>query len=102
VAIVQAGSNIVLQASDSNGETGLANPINIINLPSLTATPSGGTLYIFWPVNPSGFVLETSPALSPGNWTPVTAPPVRIGDQYLEPIPATGTNAFYRLRFTEP
>ncbi|HEU6448133.1 MAG TPA: immunoglobulin domain-containing protein [Verrucomicrobiae bacterium] len=100
VAIAQVGTNWVLKANDVYGKLGLANPINVVNLPSLTIVPSGITLYIFWPVSPSGFVLETSSDLTSGNWIPIGAPPILIGDQYLEPITIAGTNAFYRLRFT--
>ncbi|HMD55581.1 MAG TPA: immunoglobulin domain-containing protein, partial [Phycisphaerae bacterium] len=102
VAIAQTKTNLVLQAQDSFGESGLANPINVIHLPALSTIPSGGTLYIVWPVSPSGFILETTPGLSPASWTQVSEPPIQIGDQYLEPISVSGTNAFYRLRFTGP
>jgi hypothetical protein len=99
VTVAQTATNLVLQASDSFGESGLANPINVISLPTLTTAPSGNTLYIFWPVNPSGFVLETTAGLSPANWVPVTTQPFPIGNQYLVPIQMSGTNVFYRLRF---
>jgi hypothetical protein len=99
VAVAQTATNLVLQASDSSGESGLANPINVISLPALTTIPSGGSLLIFWPVNPAGFVLEETAGLSPANWVPVTASPFQIGDQYLLSIQMSGTNAFYRLRF---
>ncbi len=102
VTIAQTRTNLVLEASDSYGENGLANPINVVGLPVLVTASSGGTLYISWPMNPSGFVLETSPNLMPGSWVPVSAPPVPIGGQNLEPITITDTNAFYRLRFTGP
>lgn len=99
IAVAQTATNLVLQASDSFDESGLANPINVISLPALTTVPSGSTLYIFWPVNPPGFVLETTAGLSPANWVPVATPPFPIGDQNLLPIQMSGTNAFYRLRF---
>jgi hypothetical protein len=99
VAVAQTATNLVLQAVDNLGDSGLANPINVLNLPVLTTTPSGGTLLIFWPVNPSGFVLETAPDLSLTNWVPVTTPPFPIGGQYLLPIQMSETNAFYRLRY---
>jgi hypothetical protein len=100
VMLAQTGTNLVLQAVDNYGESGSANPIDVVNLPSLTSIPSGSTLYIFWPINPSGFVLETTPTLSPADWTPVSALPIQIGGQYLEPVTISGTNGFYRLRFT--
>ena len=99
VAVAQTATNLVLQASDSFDESGLANPINVIGLPALTTVPSGSTLNIFWPVNPPGFVLETTEGLSPANWVPLATPPFPIGDQNLLPIQMSGTNAFYRLRF---
>jgi trimeric autotransporter adhesin len=102
VTVAQTVTNLVLQASDSFGESGLANPINILSLPALTTVPSGSTLYIFWPVNPPGFVLETTARLSPADWVPVTTPPFPIGNQNLLPIQMSGTNAFYRLRFNSP
>ncbi|MGA3163555.1 MAG: FG-GAP-like repeat-containing protein, partial [Verrucomicrobiota bacterium] len=100
ITVAQTATNLVLQASNGSGQSGLANPINIVNLPSLTTIPSGSTLYIFWPVNPSGFSLETTACLLPADWVPVTTPPFQIGDQYLLPIQISATNAFYRLRFS--
>jgi len=100
VTVVQTATNLVLQATDNLGDSGLANPINVISLPVLTTVPSGSTLHVFWPVNPSGFVLETTAGLSPANWVPVTTTPSQIGNQYLLPIQMSGTSAFYRLRFS--
>jgi len=100
VTVAQTATNLVLQATDNLGDSGLANPINVISPPPLTAIPSSGILFIFWPVNPSGFVLETTTGLSPANWVPVAAPPLPIGNQYLLTIQMSGTNAFYRLRYT--
>ena len=102
VMVAQTITNLVLQANDSFGASGLANPINIVNLPSLKTIPSGSSLLIFWPVNPSGFGLETTVSLSPAIWVPVTTPPFQVGDQYLLPIQMSGSNAFYRLRFSGP
>ncbi len=99
VTLPQTGSNLVLSASDGAGHSGLANSITVVNLPMLATVPSGNMIYIFWPAGFPGFVLETSSDLASGIWTPVTAPPVQIGNQYLQPITSTGTNAFYRLEF---
>jgi hypothetical protein len=99
VTVAQTATNLVLQATDNPGDSGLANPINVVSLPTLSPLSSGGTLLILWPVSPSGFVLETTAGLAPANWVPVTAPPFQIGDQYLLSIQMSGTNAFYRLRF---
>ncbi len=68
--------------------------------PALGVTQSGGFVLMFWPISDSGFVLETSSSLSPANWVPVPNPPIQLGNEYLESIQMTGTNQFYRLRFT--
>ena len=102
VTITRTISNLVLRADDGAGHTGLANSINVINAPSLGMAQSGNFLLIFWPVDPAGFVLESSASLAPAQWSPVSAPPFQIGNQYLESVQIDGTNQFYRLRFTLP
>jgi hypothetical protein len=99
VTLALTGTNLVLEASDTYGEIGLANPINVVGLPPVALMPYGNTMYIYWPANPSGFVLEESPDLSAGSWVPVTTPPIVLGDLSFVPIPMAGTNAFYRLHF---
>jgi Tol biopolymer transport system component len=102
VMISQTASNLVLQAEDGLGHSGLANPINVINTPSLGMLHSGNVALFLWPVGYSGFVLEASGNLSPAKWVAVPYAPFQIGDQYLLPLDMTGTNGFYRLRFPGP
>ncbi len=102
VVISQTNSNLVLQASDGFGHSGLANPINAINLPSLGMLHSGNIALFMWPVEDSGFVLEASGNLSPAMWVVVPYAPFQIGDQYLLPLNMTGSNGFYRLWFPGP
>jgi hypothetical protein len=97
IILSQPVTNLVLESLDGYGETGFANAINIASAPSLASASSGGTLFITWPVYPSGFVLESSPDLSPASWVRVGAPPLQVGNQYLQSISITSTNAFYRL-----
>jgi uncharacterized repeat protein (TIGR01451 family) len=101
VSISQPATNSILRASAGSGQFGLANPVGVFSLPALTILPSTTNFLIGWPTNPSGFVLEMSPNLSPGSWVPITASPVQVGNQYqyLEPIDSSGSNAFYRLQF---
>jgi hypothetical protein len=68
----------------------------------LATTQSGGQLLLFWPVVPTGFVLETSTNLLQPHWVPVTATPSQNGNQFLDLIPNTFTNQYYRLRYTLP
>jgi hypothetical protein len=100
LVIAQTATNLVLWALDGYGEIGTANAINVVTRPGLAAAESGGNLYISWPINPSGFVLEVTTNLSSHNWFPVSTPPVQIGGQNLESISLSRTNSFYRLRFT--
>ena len=101
ITITQTASNLVLQANNGLGKPA-ANPINIISPPSLTTVREGGLLLIFWPVTPSGFVLETSGSLSPPEWVQVSSPPLQIGDQNLISVGISDTNSFYRLQFSSP
>ena len=102
VVISQTASNLVLQADDGLGHFGLANPINVINLPSLGMWHSGNIVLFMWPVGYSGFVLEASGNLSPATWAPIPYAPFQFGDEYFLPLNMTGTNGFYRLRFPGP
>jgi hypothetical protein len=103
VVISQMASNLVLRASDGLGHFGLANPINVISLPSLGMWRSGNIALFMWPGEYSGFVLETSGNLSPATWVAVPYSPIQLGDQYLFPLDVAGTtNGFYRLRFSSP
>jgi hypothetical protein len=104
VSVFQTVTNLVLSASDGSGHAGLANPISIVNLPQMATVASGGTLYISWPVSPSGFVLETSTDVDPANWVRVSSQPLQFGGLNVQPITVPGTNAcaYYRLLFTGP
>jgi hypothetical protein len=102
VMVAQPASNLVLRADDGLGHFGVANPINVISLPSLEMLHSGNVALFMWPVGYSGFVLEASGSLLPATWVPIPYAPFQIGDQYLLPLEMTGTNGFYRLRFPGP
>jgi hypothetical protein len=102
VVISQTASNLVLRADDGLGHFGLANPINVLSLPRLGMLHSGNIALYMWPVEYSGFVLETSGNLLPATWVVVPYSPIQIGDQYLLPLDMTGTNGFYRLWFPGP
>jgi hypothetical protein len=102
VVISQTATNLVLQADDGLGHFGLANPINVINLPSLGMWCSGNIALFIWPAGYSGFVLESSGNLSPASWAVVPYAPFQFGDECFLPLDMTGTNGFYRLRFPGP
>ena len=97
----QAGTYAVLVANPVNFILS-SNAVLIVNPPpSLGVTTSSSFVLIYWPVSAPGFVLETSPGLSPANWVPVPNPPIQVGSEYLESIQMTGTNQFFRLRLSE-
>jgi len=102
LTISQPVPNLVLQASDGAGQVGLANSINVVNVPAVQMASSGTFLLLFWPMDPAGFALESTTNLVSGPWVPVTVPPVPIGNQYLESIQLNTTNQFYRLQYTLP
>jgi hypothetical protein len=100
VTITQAATGTVLVAEDGFGQLGYANPINVIGLPSLSVTLSGGSLLISWPAEASAFALEKSVDLS--SWSPETGSIFLIGDKYVIRVQISATRSFYRLRFTGP
>jgi uncharacterized repeat protein (TIGR01451 family) len=102
VLVSQMATNLVLRASDGFGHFGLANPIDAVAFPALTMRISSHTLQLLWPVSDSAFVLETSGDLSPPSWTVMSAPPIRLGNQFLVLVQISGTNSFYRFVFTGP
>ncbi len=102
VTITLTASNLVLRADDGLGHSGLANPINVISLPTLTMTRSGSIAVFMWPVGYTGFVLETTTNLLPAKWNVVPYSPVQFGNLYVLPLDMTGTNGFYRLWFPGP
>jgi hypothetical protein len=96
----QAGNYTVLVANPVNSILSSNAVLTVNPLPALGVTQSGSFLLIFWPVSAPGFVLKTSPSLSPANWIQVSNPPIQIGSEYLESIEMSGSNCFYRLQLS--
>jgi hypothetical protein len=102
LTVGQPATNLVLQASDGIGDTGSANSINIVPAPYLYSLSDGYALLMFWPTNLPGFVIETSPKLDSTNWTPLSSQTFGFGNTNVLFVPLTGTNAFFRLWYTNP
>lgn len=98
----EATSNLVLRADDGDGRIGLANAIDVVMPPSLSALSSDGSLLLNWATAPGGFVLEESGNLLPGSWTAVPGSPTNSDDLNFQWVPVTGTNQFFRLKFLGP
>jgi len=102
LVIPQTDSNLVLEADDGAGQTGVANPFNVVMAPALSVARSGGELFVFWPVVPGGFELNVATNLVSPQWTPAGGVPIQIGNQYLESFQFGTNNQLYRLQYTLP
>jgi PKD repeat protein len=60
--------------------------------------PDPTTVLLAWPAAATGYSLEQNADLSPGNWLPVTTPPVVVGEEHQVTLPATPPRNFFRLR----
>jgi uncharacterized repeat protein (TIGR01451 family) len=102
VLVPGLGTNLVLRADDGFGHFGLANPINLLLVPSLQSDYQGNVLTLSWPADAPGFVVETSTNLSSGSWILATTPTVLSNNQYLFQVQTSNSSRFYRLRFSPP
>jgi hypothetical protein len=95
LAMSADGSILLASAKDSGGGIYMA---HIPAQPSLSITPSGSNLALFWPLPSAGFVLQESANLTSTNWVNVTNAVAASGyyNQVTVSPPATG-NAYYRL-----
>jgi len=106
---IRLGSPRTLTASaEAVSDTPEANPADNSasvsldsTLPQLSLDRLGSSLInLQWPAVATNFALQTSPAIQPATWTPVTDPVANDGTtiQLILTIPASGVpSAFYRL-----
>ena len=97
VVLSAPATNVVLVVSDSLGHTGVSSPLTVAAQPTLSAGVTGSSLLMQWPAAPAGFVLQTSPSLTSGQWTTVTDSPVQVGSQWQLPVSMSNASCFYRL-----
>ncbi|HKW30795.1 MAG TPA: hypothetical protein VJT54_15795, partial [Verrucomicrobiae bacterium] len=100
VQLTDSGSQFSCLVSNSAGTAVSSNAVLTVipvPVPTLQLAPSGNLLLFFWPAASQGFVLETSPGLSPATWVPVSNPPIQIGDEYVVPVVLSDPMGFYRL-----
>jgi hypothetical protein len=64
--------------------------------PKLKISRSADSVQVSWSTNAVGFILESTPSLSPINWTPVTSTPTVVGDYFVMTV--QGTGGFFRLQ----
>ena len=66
--------------------------------PPVRTVRSGNNLTLSWPVASAGFILESSPSLSPPNWQPVLTPPANDGVNYSVTVVTVSGTGYFRLR----
>ena len=99
LAVLQAGTNVMLQASAGAGSSGASVPFNVLGRPVLEFALYGDIMLITWPVAPPAMVLEVSDSLSPAIWVTVPYPPLQFSGLYVVPVEMSAPQRFYRLRF---
>ena len=66
--------------------------------PPVRTVRSGNNLTVSWPLSAAGFVLESSPSLSPPNWQPVLTPPANDGVNFSVTVVTVSGTGYFRLR----
>jgi len=66
--------------------------------PAVTASASGGSLTLSWPVASAGYAVLTTTNLAAGNWMDAMLIPQIVGNQWQVILPITGNTRFYRLQ----
>jgi hypothetical protein len=65
----------------------------------LTVAKQGNSVVISWPSYPNGFMLDSTPSLSPPiTWMPVTNTTVISNNSYQVTVNSLGSMSYYRLR----
>jgi hypothetical protein len=81
-----------------DGNNGImAVPISPPTMPVLNIARSGGSAVLSWSNTVPGFILQSTPSLSPTGWNPVTQPVVVNGGLNLVTDTLGSTPLFYRL-----
>jgi hypothetical protein len=68
--------------------------------PALALTHSGTNASISWPAAFAGYVLQTTPGLSPAQWQNLGQAPQVIGGYNVAALPISSSDGFYRLAYT--
>jgi hypothetical protein len=66
--------------------------------PIMSASASGGSLTLSWPVASAGYSVLTTTNLASGNWMDAMVTSQMVGNQWQVVLPITGNTQFYRLQ----
>jgi hypothetical protein len=96
LAVLQAATNVMLQASAGAGHSGASVPFDVLGTPKLVIAALSNAVVLSWPVAATGFNLEQASMLS--NWTNNPVTPAVVGNRY-NVTNTLGTGPLYfRLR----
>ncbi|HZL41927.1 MAG TPA: hypothetical protein VFD66_01450, partial [Verrucomicrobiae bacterium] len=96
LAVLQAATNVILQASVGPGHSGASNPFNVIGTPKLAIAGSSNSVVLSWPVTTPPYNVEQASTLP--NWSPCAVTPILVGDHYTITIPRDAAQTYFRLR----
>ena len=96
LAVLQAGTNVMLQASAGAGSSGASVPFNVLGTPKLAIAAFGNSVVLSWPAAAAGFNLQQASTLS--NWTDVPGTPAVVGDRYNVTNTLGADPSYFRLR----
>jgi hypothetical protein len=96
IAVLQAATNVILQASAGLGHSGASAPFTVLGTPKLAIASSSNSVVLSWPAAASSFHLEEAVTLSGWNTSSVT--PTIVGDRYNVTNALDSNARFYRLR----
>ncbi len=96
LAVLQAATNVMLQASAGAGHSGVSVLFNVLGTPKLTIAAFSNSIVLSWPTAASGFNLEQAATLS--NWTNAPGTPVIVGNRYNVTNAIEAAPSYYRLR----
>ena len=96
LAVLQAATNVMLQASAGIGHFGTSVPFDVLDTPKLAIAASSNSVVLSWPVAASGFNLEQASTLP--DWSACPATNVVVGDRYHATNALGADHLFFRLR----
>ena len=102
VTLTSTGTVIVRASQAGNASYYAApnvdQPFTVYTPPQANVTLSSTKFVISWPTNVAGFVLQSTPSLSPASWSTVSPSPVIVNGQFTVTNNATSGKMFYRLQ----